>query len=92
MQRNFDPMRQQVESWRVQQLSGEVARLTIYRAFIEGKLDVPKHLARSMHDLYFYPQHEEICTAYDVAPVECIYVSIQRTGPGSAIQGDCEIG
>jgi hypothetical protein len=59
MQRNFDPMRQQVERWRAQQLSGEAARLTIYRAFIEGELEVPKHLARKMHDLYFNPQHEE---------------------------------
>jgi len=59
MQRNFDPMRQQVERWRGQQLSGEVARLTIYRAFIEGELEVPKHLARRVHDLYFNPQHEE---------------------------------
>jgi hypothetical protein len=59
MQRNFDPMRQQVERWRAQQLSGEVARLTIYRAFIEGELEVPKHLARRVHDLYFNPQHEE---------------------------------
>jgi hypothetical protein len=59
MQRNFDPMRQQVERWQLQQLSGEVARLTIYRAFIEGELDVPKHLARRVHDLYFNPQHEE---------------------------------
>ena len=59
MQRNFDPMRQQVERWRAQQLSGEVARLVIYRAFIEGQLEVPKHLARRVHDLYFNPQHEE---------------------------------
>jgi len=59
MQRNFDPMRQQVERWRAQQLSGEAARLTIYRAFIEGELEVPKHLARKVHDLYFNPQHEE---------------------------------
>ena len=59
MQRNFEPMRQQVERWRAQQLSGEVARLTIYRAFIEGELEVPKHLARTVHDLYFNPQHEE---------------------------------
>jgi hypothetical protein len=59
MQRNFDPTRQQVERWRAQQLSGEVARLTIYRAFIEGELEVPKHLARRVHDLYFDPQHEE---------------------------------
>jgi len=59
MQRNFEPMRQQVEHWRLQQLSGETARLTIYRAFIEGELEVPKHLARRVHDLYFNPQHEE---------------------------------
>ena len=27
--------------------------------FIEGELEVPKHLARRVHDLYFNPQHEE---------------------------------
>jgi len=59
MQRNFEPMRQQVESWRAQQLTAAAAKLTIYRAFIEGELDVPKHLARKVHDLYFNPQHEE---------------------------------
>jgi hypothetical protein len=35
MQRHFEPMRQQVESWRGQQLSEAAAKLTIYRAFIE---------------------------------------------------------
>ena len=52
-------MRQQVERWRTQQLSAEAAKLTIYRAFIEGDLEVPKHLARRVHELYFNPQHEE---------------------------------
>jgi hypothetical protein len=33
--------------------------LTIYRAFIEGDLDVPKHLARRVHELYFTPQYHE---------------------------------
>ncbi len=59
MQRNFDPMRQQVERWRAQQLSAEAAKLTIYGAFIEGDLEVPKHLARRVHELSFNPQHEE---------------------------------
>jgi len=59
MQRNFEPMRQQVESWRAQQLSAAAAKLTIYRAFIEGDLDVPRHLARRVHELYFQPVHEE---------------------------------
>jgi len=35
MQRNFEPMRRQVESWRAQQLSTEAAKLMIYRAFID---------------------------------------------------------
>jgi len=59
MQRNFEPMRQQVERWRTQQLSAEAAKLTIYRAFVEGDLEVPRHLARRVHDLYFNLQHEE---------------------------------
>ena len=59
MQRNFEPMRRQVEAWRAQQLSPGAAKLTIYRAFIEGDLEVPKHLARRVHELYFAPQHQE---------------------------------
>jgi len=52
-------MRQQVERWRAQQLSAEAAKLTIYGAFIAGDLEVPKHLARRVHELDFNPQHEE---------------------------------
>jgi len=59
MQRNLDPMRQQVERWRAQQLSAEGGKADDLRAFIEGDLDVPKHLARRVHELYFNPQHEE---------------------------------
>jgi len=59
MQRNFEPMRRQVEAWRAQQLSTAAAKLTIYRAFIEGDLEIPKHLARRVHELYFTPQHHE---------------------------------
>src|SRR5438132_12592824 len=39
MQRNFEPMRRQVEGWRAQQLAPSAAELTIYRAFIEGDLE-----------------------------------------------------
>jgi hypothetical protein len=52
-------MRQQVETWRQSQLSDITAKLLIYRAFIESDLEVPKHLAKPVHDLYFSPQHEE---------------------------------
>src|SRR5438093_4281174 len=59
MQRSFEPMRRQVEAWRASQLSDEAAKLVIYRAFIEGELEVPKHLARVVHHRYFDPQYEE---------------------------------
>jgi hypothetical protein len=52
-------MRTQVEVWKQSQLSDVAAKLVIYRAFIESDLEVPKHLARPVHDLYFSPQHEE---------------------------------
>lgn len=59
MQRNFEPMKKQVGAWKGTRLSDESAKLVIYRAFVEDELDVPKHLARRVHDLYFKPQIEE---------------------------------
>ena len=44
-QRNFEPMRKQVEAWKTTRLPDEAAKLVIYGAFVEGELDVPKHLA-----------------------------------------------
>lgn len=41
------------------QLSDVSAKLIIYQAFIEGDIDLPKHLARSVHELYFNPEHED---------------------------------
>jgi hypothetical protein len=59
IQRNFEPMKNQVEAWKATRIPDEAAKLVIYRAFVEGELDVPKHLARRVHDLYFNPQVEE---------------------------------
>lgn len=41
MQRNFEPMRRQVQAWQSQQLSTAAAKLTIYRAFVEGAFGSP---------------------------------------------------
>ena len=59
MQRNFEPMRRQMEAWQKSELTDVTARIIIYQAFIEGELDVPKHLARRVHDFYFEPQYDE---------------------------------
>jgi hypothetical protein len=59
MQRNFGPMVQQVARWQESQLSDAAAKLVIYRAFVEAELDIPHHLDRTVHDLYFNPKYEE---------------------------------
>ena len=53
MQRNFEPMRKQVEAWQRSELTDVTAKVVIYEAFVEGRLEAPKHLARTVHDLYF---------------------------------------
>jgi len=45
MQRNFEPMRKQVEAWQRSELTDVTAKVVIYEAFVEGKLEAPKHLA-----------------------------------------------
>ncbi|MGB9075191.1 MAG: hypothetical protein WCC22_21325 [Terriglobales bacterium] len=59
IQRNSEPMRKQVEAWQRSELTDVTAKVVIYEAFVEGKLEAPKHLARSVHDLYFEPKYEE---------------------------------
>lgn len=55
-------MKKQVEAWKATRISDESAKLVIYRAFVQGDLDVPKHLARRVHDLYFNPQVDEFAS------------------------------
>jgi hypothetical protein len=59
MQRNFVPMHKQVETWQRSEITDFTAKVVIYETFVEGKLEVPKHLDRTVHDLYFEPKYEE---------------------------------
>src|SRR5437879_7842035 len=52
IQRNFEPLVEQVTNWRETQLSDTDAKLIIYRAFIEAELEIPKHLAKDVHRNY----------------------------------------
>ena len=51
MQRNFEPMRKQVEAWQGSELTDVTVKVVIYDAFVEGKLEAPKHLARTFERL-----------------------------------------
>ncbi len=67
MQRNFEPMGKQVEAWQRSELTGVTAKVVIYETFVEGRLEAPKHLARSVHDLYFGPKYEEPRTMWSLS-------------------------
>lgn len=90
MQRNFQPMVQAVERWQGLQLTDVSAKMIIYRAFVEGDLEVPHHPDRKVHELYFNPQYDEFSAANDVVTVECVYQRAQRTRTGTPVSDHSE--
>jgi hypothetical protein len=52
-------MRKQVEAWQRIELTDVTAKVVIYEAFVEARLEAPKHLARTVHELYFELKYEE---------------------------------
>jgi hypothetical protein len=84
VQRNFEPMRKQVEAWQRSELTDVTSKVVIYEAFVEGELEAPKHLARSVHDLYFEPKYEEFRGTI-LESLERVHVGIQGAGPDSPI-------
>src|SRR6202050_3119445 len=65
MQRSFEHMRKQVEAWQESELTDVTAKRVIYEAFVEGKLEAPKHLARPVHDLYFVGNRSVRSSGYE---------------------------
>ena len=54
MQRNFEPMREQVEAWQRSELTDVTAKVVIYEAFVDGKLEAPNTLLSEVHRLCGY--------------------------------------
>jgi uncharacterized protein YoxC len=50
MQRNFEPLRKQVEALQKSELNKLTAKVVIYETFVEGKREAAKHLARAVHN------------------------------------------
>ena len=59
IQRNFEPLQRQVESWRQTQVSDAQAKLILYSAFVDGKLEAPRSLLPEVHHHYFEPEYPE---------------------------------
>ncbi len=48
MMRNLKPMVEYVERWQRSQLSDVSAKMIVYRAFVDGELEAPRHLDRKV--------------------------------------------
>ena len=59
IQRNFEPLQNQIAMWQEQRLEDKEAKLLLYEAFVEGKLQAPKSLLPVVHSHYFQPAHEQ---------------------------------
>mgnify|MGYP001566514217 CR=1 FL=1 len=57
MQRNFEPLKHQIDDWRRREITDDRARLTIYNAFVQRNF--PTRLLPKVHHHYFQPDHEE---------------------------------
>ena len=88
MQRNFESMRRQIDAWRETQIADVTAKLVIYEAFVEGDLDVPRHLARLVHERYFPSAVRGVPAADGVEPVKCLHLRIPAVGRRAAVPGD----
>jgi hypothetical protein len=49
IQRNFEPPQRQVKTWRQTQITDDTAKLIVYSAFIDGKLEAPRSLLPDVH-------------------------------------------
>src|SRR6478735_1488108 len=58
IQRNFEPLERQVETWRTMQITDDAAKFILYSAFIDGKLEAHRSLLPEVHRLYFEPRFE----------------------------------
>src|SRR5213596_386474 len=58
IQRNFEPLKRQIEAWQSHTLDDDRAKLILYAAFVEGRLAAPRHLLPVVHKHYFQPEHD----------------------------------
>jgi hypothetical protein len=78
MQRNFEPMRKQVEMWQRSELTDVTAKVVIYEAFVEGRTRSSEtscpHRPRS---LLRADEVRGIPVADHLESLQCVYVGIQ---------------
>jgi hypothetical protein len=59
IQRNFEPLKTQINEWRDHRLDERQAKEVIYDAFMNSSLRLPRYLLPAVHKLYFNPQIDD---------------------------------
>ena len=80
-----------MEAWQRSELTDVTAKVAISEAFVEGRLEAPKHLARSVHGLYFEPSTKN-SAENDLECLQCVYIRIRGTRSHYSVQGDGQAG
>jgi hypothetical protein len=73
-------------------LTDVTAKVVIYEAFVEGRLEAPKHLARTVHDLYFEPKYEEFRARTIWSLSNAFTSAFKELDPISTVQNHCQAG
>jgi hypothetical protein len=80
-------VRSRDEAWQKSELTDVTAKVVVYEAFVEGRLEASKHLAGNVHDLYLEPKYEDFRPWTIWSLSNAFTFGVQGTGPDSAVQG-----
>jgi hypothetical protein len=78
IQRNFEPLERQVETWRKTQITDATAKLIFYSAFIDGKLEAPRSLLPEVSSVVFRAGISGVLAANDVAVDNVRLTALER--------------
>jgi hypothetical protein len=92
IQRNFEPLQRQVETWRKTQITDDPAKLIFYLAFIDGNLEAPRSLLPEVHRLYFEPQYPEFAPRTMWSLSKAFTRPLQEARSDSAVQSHGQAG
>ena len=92
IQRNFEPLQRQVETWRKTQITDDAAKLIFYSAFVDGKLEAPEEPPARGPPALLRAAIPGILGQDHVEPVERLYQRLQKARSGAAVQGDGQAG
>jgi len=72
MARNLEPMKKQVEAWQRSELTDVTAKVVIYEAFVEGKLEAPKTSRPNRARFVLQTEIRGVSAAHDMESVEML--------------------